>query len=101
MKEFANRKIILNAIKVTELTNKMFKIMSTEYEKVIGFPLNIGNLGNSTNDFNFFVTESIKSSISQTQSLGSSSLINKLITLSSKSEYQIVDSIMSRIQQKT
>lgn len=98
-------KVQLAAIKITDETNKMYKIMKETYDKETkGLrELQIANLGHSTDKFKFFVTQSVSQSVSQSQSQGSSSgsLINKLISLSSEGKFSIIDSVVDKMLKKT
>ena len=75
----------------------MFKILDESYTAVMNKPINFADLGHSTNGFNFFVASTVSSSISSAQLQSSSSLLNKLITLSSQQKYSIIDSIVEKI----
>lgn len=63
--KFAKQKIYFNAVKITNDTNIMFKILSAEYEKVMKCPIGIGELGKATDSFNLFVSGTVKESISK------------------------------------
>ena len=100
VKEFANKKISLNAVTIHAYsTDKMYSIFNRLYEEISKVPIAIANLGNSTKDFNFFVTESVKSSISRSESKSSSSLMNKLISLSASNQYEVIDSVISMLNE--
>lgn len=65
--------------------------------------IQIGELGHSTKDFNFFVTATISDSVSASRSSSlksSESLVNKLLSLTSKSKFSVVDSVISKIDKK-
>jgi hypothetical protein len=53
--EYARNDIFLYMIKITEHTNKMFKIMSDCYQEIAKRPIHIENLGNNVNKLSFFV----------------------------------------------
>lgn len=61
--EFAKKQIIFNAIKVTKLTDKMYKIFNDLYENFTKQPIAIADLGNSTENFSFFVSATLKNSV--------------------------------------
>jgi hypothetical protein len=67
----------------------------------MGQPIQIADLGNSTANFNFFVTQSVSHSISLSHSSSSSasstSLMNKLISLSSEGKFSIIDSVIEKV----
>ena len=70
----------------------------------MGSKIQFANLGHSTSNFNFFVTQSVSRSLTLSQGSGSASkqggsggLMNKLISLSSEGKFQIVDSVVSKI----
>ena len=80
---FAEKKIQLAAVKITEQTNKMHEIMNEVYQKKCGKPILFSELGSSTKNFNFFLTQSISQTLSLS-SLGnanSKSLINNLLQI--------------------
>jgi hypothetical protein len=56
-------KISFSAVKMTSMTDKMMKILNDNYEPKMGIPIQIANLGHSTSNFNFFVTQSVSQSI--------------------------------------
>jgi hypothetical protein len=80
----------------------MYDILDEHYGKIMGKGIEFGNLGHSTKEFNFFLTSSISQSItsSKASELKSSSLLNKLISLSSKSDYTLIDKVISKLSQK-
>ncbi len=71
IKAYAEKDICFNAVKITKETDKMYACLGEEYEKVAKKPMGLGDLGNSTKDFQFFVTSTITSSISSTEGLKS------------------------------
>jgi hypothetical protein len=75
----------------------MYEILNKSYEQERGEAITIGNLGYSTEDLSFFVTATLTSSVSSSYSVSNTSLLNKLISLSSRSEYAIVDSVLQKI----
>ena len=85
---------------MNNLTDKMFKILKESYTKECGKEVVIADLGHSTNELNFFVTSTVSSSISSSQIKSSYSLINKLISLSSQQKYSIIDSVVSKVNDK-
>lgn len=64
--QFAKNDINLYMIKITNSTDKMFKIMADVYQKTGGKKLQIADLGHSTKCFGFFITCTINSTITQT-----------------------------------
>jgi len=80
----------------------MFQILNSHYFKIMGKDIPFGELGHSTQDFSFFLTQTISSSITSSQGdlKSSSSLVNKLLSLSSKSDYSLVEKVMSKISSK-
>ena len=58
-------------------------------------------MGQSTQHFNFFVTQSVSNSISQSQGSCSGSLMNKLISLSSEGKFSIIDSVVEKVSKIT
>ena len=64
--QFAKNDINLYAIKITNHTDKMFKVMGDVYQKVGGKKLQVADLGQSTKCFGFFITCTINSTITQT-----------------------------------
>ena len=55
--------ITFNAVKMTPYTDIMYRILNENYESESGYPIQIADLGNSTANFNFFVTQSVQRSI--------------------------------------
>ena len=93
----------LAAIKITDETVTMHSIMKKCYEDETKgkMKFQIANLGQSTQHFNFFVTQSVSNSISQSQGSCSGSLMNKLISLSSEGKFSIIDSVFEKVSKKT
>jgi hypothetical protein len=60
--------------------------------------MQIADLGESTDNFNFFVSQSISQSLTLSQGSnsgsGSGSLMNKLISLTSEGKLSIIDSVV-------
>ncbi|MFS8160430.1 MAG: hypothetical protein ACMG6E_09545 [Candidatus Roizmanbacteria bacterium] len=100
IKRYAEKDICFNAVKITNETDRMYACLGEEYKKVAGKPMGLGDLGHSIKDFQFFVTSTITSSISSSEGLKSQSLLNKLLSLSSKKEYSIIDEVMSKVSNK-
>ena len=65
----------------------------------------MANLGHSTDNFNFFVTQSISQSLTLSQGSksgsGSGTLMNKLISLSSEGKFSIIDSVVEKVSKIT
>lgn len=55
IRQFAQKHIVFSAISIEAITDKMFSIMSKEYQEVTGCPIKISKLGNNTSDFGFVV----------------------------------------------
>lgn len=64
--QFAKNSIIFYAIRINEITDKMFTILAEAYMKECGRNIVIANLGNSTKSLGFFLVSSISNSVSQT-----------------------------------
>ena len=65
----------------------------------------MADLGHSTDNFNFFVTQSISQSLTLSQGSksgsGSGTLMNKLISLSSEGKFSIIDSVVEKVSKIT
>lgn len=48
---------------MTKMTDILFNILSTEYESVSGKPMEIAELGSSTEKFRQFITTSVSNSV--------------------------------------
>lgn len=61
----------------------------------------MADLGHSTDNFNFFVTQSISQSLTLSQGSnggsGSGTLMNKLISLTSEGKFSIIDSVVEKV----
>jgi hypothetical protein len=85
----------------------MYKIIKDTYEKETKGErkLQIADLGHSTDNFNFFVTQSISQSLTLSQGSksgsGSGTLMNKLISLSSEGKFSIIDSVVEKVSKIT
>jgi len=85
----------------------MYKIIKETYEKETEgeVKLQIADLGHSTDNFNFFVTQSISQSLTLSQGSksgsGSGTLMNKLISLSSEGKFSIIDSVVEKVSKLT
>ena len=91
--------IAFNALKITNDTDLMYSILNKKYEDTALKPITFGSLGRSTEQFQFFVTATLSSSLSaaSSASLQSKFLLNKLITLTSQSKYDVIESVMEKI----
>ena len=99
IEEFAEKKIHFNAIRIHPGTNQMFEILNKHYQEKMGQSIQFADLGSSTQNFNFFVTQSISQSITLSSGNSSSngSLMNKLISLSSEGKFSIIDSVLNKV----
>jgi len=82
----------------------MFSILNNHYQKKSGQPIQLADLGHSTENFNFFVTQSISRTLTLTSG-GSSAeqgltLMNKLITLTSEGKYSLIDTVVEKLVKK-
>ena len=60
LKEFGEKGIYFSAVKINSYyTDKMFDILNKHYTKKMGSSIQFADLGHSTENFNFFVTQSI------------------------------------------
>jgi hypothetical protein len=80
----------------------MFDILNESYKKKMGEPIQFANLGHSTQNFNFFVTQSISRTLSLTSSKSSSAdggmgLMNKMITLATEGKYSLIDTVVDKL----
>eukprot|EP00825_Cyclidium_porcatum_P036758 TRINITY_DN3946_c0_g1_i1.p1 TRINITY_DN3946_c0_g1~~TRINITY_DN3946_c0_g1_i1.p1 ORF type:complete len:575 (-),score=85.89 TRINITY_DN3946_c0_g1_i1:473-2197(-) len=66
MVEFAKKNIQFYAIKMTQYTNKMFNILSQAYQTIAKKPINITNMGSSTQQFGFYVACTVGMTIGST-----------------------------------
>lgn len=66
IKQFAKKDINLYAIKINSYTDIMYKIFEDCYHKECGKKLVIGDLGNSTKSFGFFISTSLRDTVSKT-----------------------------------
>ena len=61
---FAERDIYFNAVKIHEVTDKMYSILNDAYKEVAKREISFARLGNSTAELNFYLTKTISNSIS-------------------------------------
>jgi hypothetical protein len=60
IEQFAEKGIYFSAVKIDpHYTNIMFDILNKHYTKKMGSSIQFADLGHSTENFNFFVTQSI------------------------------------------
>lgn len=83
----------------------MFDILNKSYKAKMGMDIKMADLGHSTDNFNFFVTQSISQSLTLSQGSksgsGSGTLMNKLISLSSEGKFSIIDSVVEKVSKIT
>lgn len=83
----------------------MFKILDDSYKKKMGKGIQFAELGNSTEKFNFFITQSISQTISLTASKNSGSesgmsLMSKMISLATEGKYSLIETVIDKITKK-
>lgn len=66
IKVFAEKKVFFNFVKISSYTDKMIKILDSSYASVMKTSIAIGDLGYSTENFGFFVTSTLQTSLSKT-----------------------------------
>ena len=64
IEEFAEKDIILSAVSITNITDKMYDILNKAYSKIAKRNINIAKLGNSTSQFGFVVAFGASSTLS-------------------------------------
>ena len=78
----------------------MYEILNESYKKKMGHPIMFADLGHTTENFNFFVTQTISKTLTLTSANLSGSngmtLMNKLITLTVKGKYSLIESVIER-----
>ena len=62
--EFVKRGINLYGIKITNITDKMYEIFSEVYQNQAKTPMCIGNLGQNTKSFGFYIASTVTATLS-------------------------------------
>lgn len=62
--ELVDRGVNLYGIKITNITDKMFRIFSDVYQSVAKKPMTIADLGQGTGSFGFFVANTVTATLS-------------------------------------
>ena len=77
--QYARNGIMFYAIKIHEITDKMYSIMNEVYQKECGRKINVANLGNSTKTFGFFLASSLSKTITETSIIGDLKGMNEIL----------------------
>jgi hypothetical protein len=64
IEEFVKRGINLYGIKITNTTDKMYEIFSEVYQNQAKTPMCIGNLGQNTKSFGFYIASTVTATLS-------------------------------------
>ena len=63
IKEYARREITFSVMKITTLTDKMFKIMNESYKEVANTEIQINDLKTNPNDFGIFISHAASTTL--------------------------------------
>jgi len=86
--QYAKNGIIFYAIRINEITDKMYEIMNEIYRKECGRIIPIANLGNSTKTFGFVLAASLSKTITETSFINDKHKIDEILKNLELPEYQ-------------
>lgn len=84
----------------------MFNILNDHYQRKMGQPIKFADLGYSTANFNFFVTQAISQTLTLTQggrgagTRNQTNLMDKLLHLTYQGKFSLIDTVVQKVTGK-